>query len=100
MNRVTEHIEKLRPRVEALTEEQRTGLDGSLAVAFDEHFAYQQAQAHAHAMGKLSPDEAQVIYVALGEVASATNGGWAANTDLATKVTVTKIVGELLGVRA
>jgi len=67
-----------------------------MAVTFGEHFAYQNAQARAHVSGKLSTDEAQIIYIALGEVGSQDNGGWASGTDLATKVVVTLTIGQLI----
>lgn len=97
MNRVAVAIENLRPRVEALDPDKRKGLDDGMAVEFDEHFAYQEAQARAHVMGKITPEEATIIYNALGEVGSESNGGWAKDTDLVTKVVVTKIIGELIG---
>lgn len=60
-----------------------------------EWFAYQNAQARAHATGKLSTAEAQTIYSALGgEGMSAT--GWADHVDLALKVTITQVIGELM----
>ncbi len=72
-------------------------LDRELALTFEEHFAYQNAQARAHASGLITPDEARTIYRALGEVGSETNGGWARGTDLALKVTVTTVMGQLIG---
>jgi hypothetical protein len=90
-------------RCDALTPEQHADLDANMAIEFDEHFAYQEAQARAHVEGKITPDEAQIVYTSLGEVGSESNGGWAAGTDLPTKVTVTMLMGELikqrLGVR-
>jgi len=71
-------------------------LDKELAVDFEEHFKYQQLQAEFHAAGRLTPDAAQIVYVALGEIGDSDNGGWAAGTDLATKVIVTQLMGELL----
>jgi len=62
-----------------------------------EHFAFQEAQARAHASGRLTTDEAQIIYMALGATGSA--GGWAKGTDLATKVIVTEVIAELLARR-
>lgn len=59
-----------------------------------EHFTYQTIQSQAHAMGKITTAEAQVIYIALGEVPAA--DGWAEGTDLATKVIVTQALGELI----
>ncbi len=96
MNRVTAHIASLQPRIEALTPEAREKLDASMAVEPFEHFAYQEAQARAHAMGKLTADEAMIVYTALGEFPSQSNGGWTTDTDLATKVTVTMLIGELM----
>ncbi len=96
MNRIATAIANVRPRVEALDEEAAKGLDKTLAVDFSEHFAFQQEQARQHAMGKLTPDEAMIIYTALGEVGSDENGGWAKGTDLATKVIVTQAITELM----
>ena len=64
-----------------------------------EHFAYQEAQARAHASGRLSAGEAMIVYRALGETGSRGNGGWAAGTDLPTKVAATLLMGELIGGR-
>ena len=96
MNRVSAAIERTMPKVWALNEAKRKALDANCAVTFDEHFAYQNAQARAHASGLLTPEEAQIIYMALGEVGSEANGGWASETDTTTKVVVTRLVGELL----
>ena len=70
--------------------------DAGMALEADDHFRFQTMQAEAHAMGVLATDAAQVVYVALGEVGSASNGGWAARTDTATKVVVTQLMSELL----
>lgn len=99
MNRLASHIQSIRPKVDALATEARAKLDADMAVTFAEHFAYQEQQARAHAMGLLSADEAMIVYTALGEVSSEKNGGWAADTDLPTKVSVTLLVGELLARR-
>lgn len=96
MNRIEKHIDSLRPRIDALTPEARAKLDAEMAVEAFEHFAYQEQQARAHVSGKLTADEAMIVYRALGEVGSASNGGWAAGTDLATKVSVTLLMGELV----
>lgn len=96
MNRLARHIDTVRPRVDALTPEARAKLDADMAVEPFEHFAYQQAQASAHARGQLTADEAMIVYRALGECGSESNGGWAADTDLPTKVSVTLLMGELV----
>ena len=72
-------------------------LDASMALTSIEVFAYQNAQARAHATGKLSTAEAQTVYTALtGGVAS--NGYWSPHVDLALKVTLTNLIGELMRV--
>ena len=73
-------------------------LEQKQALTFDDHFGYQQAQAKACVTGKITTEEAQTIYNALGECVSEANGGWSEHVDLALKLTVTQIVGELLGV--
>ena len=73
-------------------------LDSEMALTFQEHFLYQELQARAHAAGTISRDEAQTIYLALGEVRSERNGGWQPHVDLALKTTITQIVGELIGI--
>lgn len=99
-NRIQAAIEGVRPKVAGLPEDKRQSLDEGMALTFSEHFQFQQKQAEAHASGLLSPDEALVIYSALGESMSEANGGWQEHADTATKVIVTKVIGELVGVRA
>jgi len=94
MNRVQLAIDRLnakhdRQKLEALA--------ARLSIDFKEHFAYQEAQAHAHAGGILTTAEAMIVYRALGEVHNSSNGGWATH-DPATIVVVTQLVGELAGV--
>lgn len=96
MNRLSDAIAKVRPRIDALDATKRDELDAGMAIEFAEHFAYQEGQARAHVSGTITADEAQIIYASLGEVGSASNGGWAVNTDLATKVVVTQIMAELV----
>jgi hypothetical protein len=96
MNRVITARDTIAERLQSLDAVKVAELDNSMAIEFDEHFAYQNAQARAHVSGLLTSDEAQVIYVALGELHNNSNGGWANGTDTATKCVVTKIVAELL----
>lgn len=95
-NRITKAIEAVRVKVDALDPDKAESLERTLDVTLEEHFQYQQTQAAAHAMQTLTTAEAQVLYVALGEQGSDANGGWAARTDLPTKVVVTQVVGELI----
>ena len=84
-------------KIAAIPAAEAKSLDEGMALEADDHFRFQTMQAEAHAGGILATDAAQVIYVALGEVGSASNGGWAARTDTATKVVVTQLMSELLG---
>lgn len=102
-NLIAAAIERMRERIEQGVKPDGspiTGdlgkLDAELAITGLEHFAYQTAQARAHALGKLSTGEAQTIYIALNGEAPGPNGGWAASADLATKVIVTQVIGELM----
>ena len=103
MNRVTEFEQRMQGIIDGggkngalATEEKRQAFEETNAITFDDHYGYQNAQSRAHASGKLSTEEAQAVYIALGEVWTDGNGGWAAGTGLALKVTVTTLVGELI----
>lgn len=72
-------------------------LEEGLALTLVEYVAWQDLKSRAHLDGRLSLDEAQTIYAALGDGWSS-NGGWARGTDLATKIAVTEIIGVLAGV--
>lgn len=95
-NRLTRSYDKVKERFEALDPEAQAALDGEMAVTFEEHFSFQETQAWAHVSGILDTDEAQIVYVSLGEVGDPSNGGWASETDTPTKVVVTMLMGELL----
>ena len=94
--KLTRMIDTARTKCSALDVESLSKLDDGMAVEFDEHFKFQQLQSQYHASGVLTPEAAQIVYIALGDVWSRNNGGWATNTDTATKVVVTQLMGELL----
>ena len=71
-------------------------LEQSLALESWEHAQYQQHQARAHASGKLTTEEAQTIYIALGEAMSTKNGGWKSHVKLPLKLAITQTMEELL----
>lgn len=100
MNRVERGIGRAQTKIRGLDEEKVLKLEENCKIDFRDHFAYQQAQAQAHAGGKLSTGEAMILYQSLGEVWSEGNGGWKKGTPLATKIVVTQVIGELLGVDA
>ena len=80
-------------------EEALEKLDKTMALGFSDHFEFQNLQARAHASGQLTTEEAQTVYIALGEVMSSKNGGWQPHVDLAMKTTITQIIGELVSIR-
>ena len=92
-------IEKVRTKLKTVSDEKAISLEATLAVDFKDHFDYQQLQANAFAMGKISLRDAQICYISLGEVWSESNGGFSKGTDLATKAIVTQLIGELLSVK-
>lgn len=107
-NRVLAHAEKVREAIRSGQKADGTGpvgdlgkLERDLAISPVELFAFQQAQARAHATGKLTTDEAHTVYAALGGDygSSSANGGWGEDADLALKVTVTNLMGQLMGAR-
>jgi len=95
-SKFTDAISDIRARCETLEPDELAQLDRDMAVSFEEHFAYQNAQARAHLAGRLSTDDAQIIYHALGEVGDPANGGWASQADTADKVAVTLAMNALL----
>ena len=92
-------IAKVRTKLATVPNEKASSLEATLAVDFKDHFDYQQLQANAFAMGKISLRDAQICYIALGEVWNESNGGFSKGTDLATKAIVTQLMGELLNVK-
>jgi hypothetical protein len=85
-----------RARLAELGPEKTKAVGEALAVDFNEHFDYQQLQAQAHGVGEISTADAQLIYASLGELGSESNGGWAADTDTATKYVVTRVIEEII----
>ena len=73
-------------------------LDEGMALSFSDHVGYQEAQARAHDSGRITTDEAQTVYLALGEGMSSENGGWQEHVTLPLKLAITQVVGELMGV--
>lgn len=95
-NRITKALDDIRSRCDALPAEDLANLDRDMRLEFVEHFAYQNAQAAAHAAGRISTDEAQLIYAALGEGFNESNGGWRAGISTAEKVTINLAIGDIL----
>lgn len=96
MNRVQHSIALVRSQFASLSADKLADIDDKLALDFTEHFDYQEVQARAHASGELSTEEAQIVYAALGEVGSVSNGGWSAGVDTATKYAVVLTIEALV----
>ena len=102
MNRVEAHAAQVRKLIESGLKPDGSpigdvdALDRELSLSLGERFAYQNAQAKAHASGILTTDEAMTVYRAVGEAGSKANGGWPKGTDLALKVTVTSLMAQLV----
>lgn len=71
-----------------------TALEQDQNLSHMEWFAFQNAQAAAHASGKLTTDEAMTIYTALGGEVMPVNG-WSSGVDLALKLTIYSVCGQL-----
>ena len=94
--RVARLAAKARQRLQELSPEAVQKIDASLDIDFEEHFRLQTIKSRWHVEERLTDEDAQAIYIALGEVGSSENGGWAAEADTATKYAVMLIVEQLL----
>ncbi len=96
-NRIDLAIQLIQARLDAITEAKRESLMKSMSLTFDEFYAYQTAQSVACAGGKITAEEAQTIYRALG--GEGYKGNWPESTPLAARVAITKVVAELMGAK-
>jgi hypothetical protein len=94
--RLSRMIAQSREKCSALDQAKIAEIDKTLDITFQEHFQFQQTQAQFHAGGVLTPEAAQIVYAALGESLSSSNGGWSKGVDTATKFVVTQLMSELL----
>ena len=99
-NRITTYADMVAEKLKDVPEPTQATVEQTAALSFADHFAYQNAQSEAFTMGKITLEESQTVYIALGEAMSETNGGWKAHVDLPLKVAITTLIGELLGVEA
>lgn len=98
-NRIEEAIREMRKALGSVSPVRCESLKKKLDLTLMEFASYQDEQAMAHAGGKLSPEEAQTVYVALGRETMGPDGGWPRETDLATRIIVTKLMYELMSLR-
>ena len=101
-NRIVDGIINAEKKIENLN---GIGLNGTpideldVSLSFEEFFAFQTAQSQAFASGRLTEDEAQLIYNSLGgEIHSSEEDGWPKETSLATKLVITQVCAELMGI--
>jgi len=97
-NRIQSAIDIYQGKLDDMDASKVREFESTMDLAFDEHFAFQNAQSQAFAGGHLTLDEAQILYIGLGEIHSQSNGGWPANTSLATKAVITMACAELMGI--
>ena len=95
MNRITTAIANMQPRVDALKPEQATEMDKVNTFAFDEYSALMTRNSLAVASGKLSAEEGQTIYMIAGEGDPSKLN----KQPLATRIVLTMVLAELLGIR-
>ncbi len=95
MNRIQVAIEDMETSLVGIAEDTLVVLEANCALETGEHFQYQEWQARAHAGGRLSLKEANLIYRSLGEAQSPDNGGWQPGVTLAAKLAITRAMAEL-----
>ncbi len=94
-NRVTDAIARMDRKVAELPDDKRDSLRKNLETDFADLCHYQDLQARAHAMGRITTEEALTLYRAFGGEAPSPEH-WSRNS-LATQIIATQLIGELLG---
>ena len=103
INRVVAHADALRTVIQSGRKPDGTPLepgalerlDADLAIDLLEFAVFQDVKSRAQLHGLITTEEALTVYHALGG-APGSNGGWAPDTDLAMKVTVTGLIKQIL----
>jgi len=96
-NRIKEGIARIEAKVKTLPPEKAESLNKALKTSLEELIQYQNLQAAAFACGKLTEDEAMILYVLYGrEVPSPEKFD---KLSLAEKVIATQTAGELAKMR-
>lgn len=96
------YIAMIQARFALLDEDVARDVDAKATIDdAQEHFSYQQAQSQAHASGVISTEDAQIVYMALGETYAGedSNGGWQPHVSTAAKVAILKLMEELISLR-
>jgi len=94
MNRVLKFAGMVEEKAKALPPERVAEHNTTLNIGLDEYIAFQNAQAEAHAGGKLTLEEAQTVYQTLGGSPDHFNA-----QPFHLKYAVTQTVQELLGAK-
>ncbi len=101
-NRVTDYATMVQGKLDSLGDQTLTpgesmaDFESGMSLSLGDFVGYQNAQSRAFASGRLSFDEAQSAYIALG--GDSYHGDWPNETPLAMKIAITRLIGELLGV--
>ena len=94
--RLNRLIAECRTKCAALDPSEVLKLDAAMAIDFEEHYEFQRLQVKYRTLEVMTNGAAQIVYMALGENHSRSNGGWAQGTDTATKCIITQLMGQLL----
>ena len=100
MNRITAAIARMEAQIKdriangLTTKEKVDALHATLDMDIVEHARFQEAKSLAFAQGKLNMDEAQEVYILLGNTVSVFNA-----QPIAVKSVLTSLFGELLKAR-
>ena len=94
-NRIEVAVARVEEQLDKMSDERKDALRKTLKLTHSEYMAYQNTQAQAHAGGRLTYGEAQIIYMALG--GGSFEGDWPPGTSLALQIVITKLVVELHG---
>ncbi len=93
-NRIEAAVALIEQRLATLPADKLESLKKTTSLTFDEFFVYQQTQSQAFAGGRLTADEAQIVYTHLG--GEHFDGDWPEGTSLALRIAFTKLMLELL----
>jgi hypothetical protein len=93
-NRIEAAVALIEGRLATLPADKLESLKKTASLTSDEFFVYQQTQSRAFAGGRLTFDEAQIVYSSLG--GEHFEGDWPEGTSLALRITITKLMAELL----
>ena len=90
-----QYINDLRDRLESKTQAELESMHDTAALEEEERSTMLRLNERCRSLGVVDDETCDLIFKAIGE-SYPHNGGWADGTDLATKITITKLAVELL----